>query len=64
MKTVRLSDIALIQSGGTPKRSNSLYWENGNIPWVKIGDIKSKYLKECEEFITVEGLKNSSAKIV
>lgn len=63
MKTVRLSDIALIQSGGTPKRSNSLYWENGNIPWVKIGDIKSKYLKECEEFITVEGLKNSSAKI-
>ena len=30
-KEVKLSDLAEIQSGGTPSRSNTAYW-NGNIP--------------------------------
>lgn len=59
----RLGDICNIQSGGTPSRSNQLYWENGSIPWVKISDIKNKYLNETEEHITDEGLNNSSAKV-
>lgn len=59
---VKLSDLAEIQSGGTPSRSNSSYW-NGNIPWVKISDIKGKYITETEEFITEEGMSNSSAKM-
>ena len=61
-KEVKLSDLAEIQSGGTPSRSNTAYW-NGNIPWVKISDIKGKYVTETEEFITEEGLMNSSAKM-
>lgn len=61
-KEVKLSDLAEIQSGGTPSRSNPTYW-NGNIPWVKISDIKGKYIKETEEFITEEGMANSSAKM-
>ena len=44
-KCVKLSDLSEIQSGGTPSRSNSSYW-NGNIPWVKISDIKGKYITE------------------
>lgn len=61
-KCVKLSDLSEIQSGGTPSRSNSSYW-NGNIPWVKISDIKGKYITETEEFITEEGMSNSSAKM-
>ena len=61
-KEVKLSDLAEIQSGGTPSRSNSAYW-NGDIPWVKISDIKGMYVTETEEFITEEGLMNSSAKV-
>ena len=60
---VRLGDICTIQSGGTPSRSNLDYWKNGTISWVKISDIKDKYLNFTEEHITSEGLKNSSAKI-
>ena len=60
---VRLGDICEIQSGGTPARSKRDYWENGTIPWVKISDIKGKHLENTEEFITDEGLKNSSAKV-
>lgn len=59
---VKLSELAEIQSGGTPSRSNSSYW-NGIIPWVKISDIKGKYITETEEFITEEGMSNSSAKM-
>ncbi|GER73645.1 restriction endonuclease subunit S [Weizmannia acidilactici] len=59
----KLGEIADISAGGTPKRSNPTYWKNGNIPWVKISDIKGKYLEKTEEFITEDGLNNSSAKL-
>ena len=60
---VKLGDVCTIQSGGTPSRTKPDYWENGQIPWVKISDIKSKYVDKTEECITKLGLKNSSAKI-
>lgn len=47
---VRLNELASITSGGTPSRTNSTYW-NGNIPWVKISDISSKYVENTEECI-------------
>ncbi|HJK33075.1 MAG TPA: restriction endonuclease subunit S [Methanocorpusculum sp.] len=59
----RLGDVAKISSGGTPSRSNPEFWDNGTIPWVKIGDIEGKYINDTEEYITVSGLKNSSAKL-
>lgn len=59
---VRFGDIATVEAGGTPDRSNSNYW-NGDIPWVKIGDIHSQYVNSTSETITKEGLNNSSAKI-
>ncbi len=63
MEWVKLGDVAEISSGGTPRRSNVDYWKNGDIPWIKISDMKSKYVSETEEFITESGLKNSSAKL-
>lgn len=59
----RLGDVCTIQSGGTPSRHNKAYWDDGTIPWVKISDIKDKYLDATEERITKLGLENSSAKI-
>ena len=63
MKKVKLSSICNIASGGTPARSNSAYWKNGTIPWVKIGDITDKLLSQTSEHITQEGLNSSSAKL-
>lgn len=59
---VKLGDIFEIGSGGTPSKSHSEYY-GGNIPWVKTGDLKNEYLYEVEDFITEEGLNNSSAKM-
>ncbi|EGK7522395.1 restriction endonuclease subunit S [Campylobacter lari] len=62
-KVKKLGDIAEISSGGTPSRNKKEYWDNGTIPWVKIKDIKEKFISTTEEFITEDGLKNSSAKL-
>jgi type I restriction enzyme S subunit len=57
-----LGDIAKWGSGGTPSRINPSYY-GGGIPWVKTGDLGPKKLSVASEFITAEGLQNSSAKI-
>jgi type I restriction enzyme S subunit len=49
-------------SGGTPSRKQPEYY-GGSIPWVKTGDLNNSYIDSVEEFITEDGLKNSSAKI-
>lgn len=59
---VRIEDIAETSSGGTPSRSKKEYFE-GNIPWVKSGELKDKVIYDTEEKITTEGLQNSAAKI-
>ncbi|MWW23143.1 restriction endonuclease subunit S [Algibacter lectus] len=58
----KLKDLSTIQSGGTPSRSKKQYW-SGDIPWVKISDLKEWYVNSTTEFITEEGLNNSSTKI-
>ena len=59
-----LGELCNIVSGGTPSRSNVEFWENGTIPWIKIGNIKGKYVQAPDEFITQKGLDNSSAKML
>lgn len=49
-------------SGGTPKRSNSDYFENGNIPWLKTGELNDSIILDTDEYITELGLNKSSAK--
>ncbi|MFC5649022.1 restriction endonuclease subunit S [Paenibacillus solisilvae] len=58
----KISDIAGSTSGGTPSRSMSEYY-NGDIPWIKSGELNDGIITSCEEFISDLGLKNSSAKI-
>lgn len=50
--------------GGTPTTSNTSFYDNGKIPFVKIDDLKQKYLTENKDFITELGLQKSSAWLV
>lgn len=53
-----------MESGSTPSRSENDYWENGNIPWVKSGEVHNNITLETEEFITEKGLAESSVKLL
>ena len=60
---VKLSALSPISSGGTPSRSKPEYYTNGEIPWIKTGEVRDKIIYDTEEKITKEALKNSSAKL-
>ena len=53
-----------MKNGGTPKRGEVNYWNNGNIPWLKTGEINNNIIIKSEEYITELGLKKSSAKLL
>jgi len=57
-----LGDVCKTTSGGTPSRSNSSYFE-GDIPWVKSGELPDGPVAEIQESISEEALNNSSAKL-
>lgn len=59
----KLDDVCeKITSGGTPSRSNPEYFD-GDIPWVKIGDLNNGIISKSDEKISKSGLENSSAKL-
>lgn len=64
MEIKTLGELCNIVSGGTPSRSKVEFWNEGTIPWIKIGNIKGKYVNEADEYITQAGLDGSSAKML
>jgi type I restriction enzyme S subunit len=48
----KLGDVATIRSGATPLRTNSQFFEDGNIPWVKTTDLNNSFIYVTEECIT------------
>ena len=59
-KSVRLGDECTFFSGGTPKSTDSSFY-GGTIPFIRSGEIHSY---KTELFLTDDGLKYSSAKLV
>jgi type I restriction enzyme S subunit len=55
--------IAEVKTGGTPSRSNPIYW-NGNIPWMSSGEVNNKEIKKTEECITAMAVSNSNAQML
>lgn len=63
---VKVSDIAgQYKTGGTPSTKNPIFWE-GTIPWIQSSDIQKDTLFGVipQKFISEEGLRNSSAKLI
>ena len=64
MEFKTLSELCDIVSGGTPSRSRMEFWNNGDIPWIKIGNLNGKYVEKADEYIAKVGLENSAAKVL
>jgi type I restriction enzyme S subunit len=52
-----------VSSGGTPSRSRKDFWENGDIPWFKTGELNDAPLLDSAEKINELALGNSSCKL-
>ena len=64
-KPYKLEEVCKkITSGGTPLTSKKEFYENGTIPWLKTTEVNKGIIREIDTFITAEGLKNSSAKLI
>jgi len=61
---VKIKDISTIKSGATPLRSNELYFNNGQINWVKTRDLNNNYIINTEEQITEKALVETSVKLL
>ena len=61
---VKIGQICNIVGGGTPDTSIKEYW-NGGIQWFTPSEVgKEKYVSDSNRTISIEGLKNSSAKLL
>ena len=62
---VKLGEICeRVTSGGTPKANVSSYYNPPTIPWLKTKEVNYCRITETENYISEEGLKNSSAKLI
>ena len=61
-KIAKLGNVCKTTSGGTPSKGHPEYYEGGDIPWLRSGEVNKMNIHETELFITEDGLNNSSAK--
>lgn len=61
--TCKFENIFSIQTGGTPLRKTDKYYLNGDVPWVKTGEVRNNDIYSAEEFITEIALKETNVKL-
>lgn len=64
---VRLGGITQVIGGGTPSTSKKEYYDGGTISWLSPVDLSNYndiYISRGNKMITLEGLDNSSAKLL
>ena len=54
-----LGEVFIIKNGYTPSKNNNEYWNNGNIPWFRMEDIRTngKILNNSIQHITEKAIK-------
>ena len=61
-KWVRLGSVGSWSAGATPPRTNVDYY-NGNIPWLKTGDLNDGYISTVPESISELALEKTSVRL-
>ena len=61
---VRLGEVATVRNGTTPSRKHEPYWDNGDVPFVKTGRVNDVFIREPDEFITLQAVMNAGAVMV
>ncbi|MCR5323879.1 MAG: restriction endonuclease subunit S [Lachnospiraceae bacterium] len=59
-----LDKVCDLITGATPSKDNTMYWEDGTIPWMSSGEVNKKRIFETDTKITELGYKNASTTLV
>ena len=63
----QLVAIARLESGHTPRKSVSAYWDGGDVPWISLQDIRAadgRVVTDTKFHPTQAGIDNSSARFL
>lgn len=63
----KLSKLARLESGHTPRKTILEYWQNGDVPWICLQDIRAANGKAITDTVlcpTMKGIDNSSARML
>jgi type I restriction enzyme S subunit len=63
LKKVKLSELGIWHTGGTPPRNMPKYF-GGNIPWYTSGELNEIYISSSKEQITADAITETSAKMI
>jgi len=63
---VPLGEVCDILNGSTPSKTNMNYWENGDIPWFTIDDLRrqGRVIRNTSQKITDKALSETSVKLL
>lgn len=60
----RLEELGRWVGGMTPSMQNSIYWENGVIPWISSGDVKSTRLYSTGYSVSETAVKDKATTLI
>ena len=63
---ITLGEVCNIINGSTPLRNNKEYWENGNISWFTVDDIREqgRRIKYTKQLVTEKALAKTNIKLL
>lgn len=62
-----MTDLAVLESGHTPRKSVPEYWEGGDVYWISLQDIRAAHgteIQDTKHKPTMLGIDNSSARLL
>jgi len=54
-----IDQLAQVDTGATPKRGTSAFYNDGNIPWITSAALSKPFVDEASEFVTDEAFKTN-----
>ncbi|CDL86572.1 restriction endonuclease subunit S [Xenorhabdus cabanillasii] len=58
-----VGDIAQVATGKTPKRTESKYWDGGNIPWLTSASTGELFTDAAEQYVTSQAVTECLLKV-
>lgn len=61
---LRIDELTNVETGKTPLRSNSIFWENGTINWATTTEVNDTYILSTNEKITLKAVEKLKMKVL